>query len=116
MTEPNLFALFRASADVTRGGAVLSQAVHTLTVHQLDGADQTGAGAAVVLVAARVAKVYMGADETLLVAQQDHNLRPETKRGKVSVKERNETVYTVAAPTCPWVGLGFKPQPVTDVH
>ncbi|KAF3857418.1 hypothetical protein F7725_009277 [Dissostichus mawsoni] len=72
--ESHLFGLLGTLPDVTGGGAVLSQAVHRLAVHQLDGAHQTGAGAAVVLVAAGVAEVYVGADEALLVAQQDHNL------------------------------------------
>lgn len=73
-SETHLFTLLGTCPHCTTGGAVLSQAVHRLTVHELDSADQSGAGAAVVLVAARVAEVYVGTDETLLVAKQDHNL------------------------------------------
>lgn len=88
--KSNLFAFLHPSPDVTRGGAVLPQAVHRLPVHELDGAHQTGAGAAVVLVAAWVAEVYVGADETLLVAQQDHNLCRE--RGEsVGAREGTHT-------------------------
>lgn len=64
---------------MARDGAVLSKAVYRLTIHEFDGPDQASAGAAVVLVTARVAEVNVGADEALLVAQQDHDLQ----RGKV---------------------------------
>lgn len=80
----HLFTLLGTCPDVTRGGAVLPQAVHRLTVHELDSADQTGTGAAVVLVAAWVAEVYVGTDEALLVAQQDHNLCRERGEGGAS--------------------------------
>lgn len=80
--DTHLFVLLGTCPNVTRGGAVFSQAVHCLTVYKLDGTDQTGAGAAVVLVAAWVAEVYVGADETLLVAQQDHNLCQERGEGR----------------------------------
>lgn len=60
---------------MARDGAVLSQTVYRLTVHEFDGPNQASAGAAVVLVTARVAEVDVGADETLLVAQQDHDLQ-----------------------------------------
>lgn len=60
---------------MARDGAVLSQAVYRLTVHEFYGPNQASAGAAVVLVTARVAEVDVGADETLLVAQQDHDLQ-----------------------------------------
>lgn len=92
----HLFVFLHTSSDVTRGGAVLPQAVHRLPVHELDGADQTGAGAAVVLVAAWVAEVYVGTDETLLVAQQDHNLcRERAERRSVCGK-----VHTAFLPAC----------------
>lgn len=64
---------------MARDGAVLSKAVYTLTIHEFDGPNQASAGAAVVLVTARVAEVDVGADEALLIAQQDHDLQ----RGKV---------------------------------
>lgn len=60
---------------MARDGAVLSKTVYRLTVHQFDGPHEAGAGAAVVLVTARVAEVDVGADEALLVAQQDHDLQ-----------------------------------------
>lgn len=84
--DSHLFSLLGPRPNIPGGGAVLPQAVHRLAVHELDGSDQAGAGAAVVLVAARVAEVDVGADETLLVAQQDHNLDRERGRG-VSVEE-----------------------------
>lgn len=61
---------------MARDGAVLPKAVYRLTIHEFDGPDQASAGAAVVLVTARVAEVDVGADEALLVAQQDHDLQP----------------------------------------
>ncbi len=90
--ETHLFILLGTWPDGTRGGAVLSQAVHRLAVHELDGADQTGAGAAVVLVAAWVAEVYVCANETLLVAQQDHDLCRETERERGGGRE-GESAY-----------------------
>lgn len=68
-----LFALLDTVANTT-AGAVLSQAIDCLSIKELDGTDKTSTGAAVALVAARVAVVHMGADKTLLVAQQDHDL------------------------------------------
>lgn len=65
--KKDLFAFLWPPSDDSRGGTVLSKAVHAFTVHQLDGTDQTGAGAAVVLVAARVAEVNVCANEALLV-------------------------------------------------
>lgn len=59
---------------MARDGAVLPQAVYRLTVHEFDSPHQASAGAAVVLVTARVAEVDVGTDEALLVAQQDHDL------------------------------------------
>lgn len=59
---------------MARDGAVLSQTVDRLAVYKFDGPNQASAGAAVVLVTAWVAEVDVGADETLLVAQQDHDL------------------------------------------
>lgn len=80
MLKTHLFILFR-----TPSNAVLSQAIHGLTVHKLDGTDQSSAGATVMLVAAWMAEIYMGTDETLLVAQKDHNLCPETRQEQESV-------------------------------
>lgn len=60
---------------MARDDAVLTQTVYRLTVHEFDGPNQASAGAAVVLVTAWVAEVDVGADETLLVAQQDHDLQ-----------------------------------------
>lgn len=65
---------------MARDGAVLSKTVYRLTVHEFDGPHQASARAAVVLVTPRVAEVDVGADEALLVAQQDHDLQ----RGKVA--------------------------------
>lgn len=59
---------------MARDGAVLPQTVYRLAVYKFDGPNQASAGAAVVLVTARVAEVDVGADEALLVAQQDHDL------------------------------------------
>lgn len=70
---------------MARDGTVLSQTVYRLAVHEFDSPHQASAGAAVVLVTARVAEVNVGADEALLVAQQDHDLQ----RGKAE-----ETVWT----------------------
>lgn len=61
---------------MARDGTVLPKTVYRLAVHEFDGPHQASAGAAVVLVTARVAKVDVGADEALLVAQQDHDLQP----------------------------------------
>lgn len=80
--ETHFFILLCTRSDVSRRAAVLLQTVHRLAVHQLDGADQTGTGAAVVLVAARVAEVHVRADETLLITQQDHNLCREMESGE----------------------------------
>lgn len=69
----HLFALLGPCADAS-ARAVLSQAVHSLTVQQFNGADQAGTGAAVALVAAWMAEIDMGTDKTLLVAKKDHDL------------------------------------------
>lgn len=45
-----------------------------------------------VLVATWVAEVYVGTDETLLVAQQDHNLC-QKKRGSRYVRSGTQTLY-----------------------
>ena len=63
----HLFALLGTCADAS-GGAVLSQAVHSFSIQQFDGTNKAGTGAAVALVASRVAEVHMGANKTLLVA------------------------------------------------
>lgn len=69
----HLFALLDMGANTT-AGAVLSQVINSLSIKQLYGTNETSTGAAVALVAARMAIVHMGANKTLLVAQQDHNL------------------------------------------
>lgn len=63
-----LFALLGTGANAT-AGAVLSQAINSLSIKQLDGTNEASTGATVTLVAARVAIVHMGTDKTLLVAQ-----------------------------------------------
>lgn len=68
-----LFALLGSVANTT-AGAVFSQAINSLSIKELDGTNKASTGATVALVAARVAIVHMGADKTLLVAQQDHDL------------------------------------------
>lgn len=96
--ETHLFSLLGPRPDVPGGGAVLPQAVHRLTVHELDGTDQAGAGAAVVLVAARVAEVDVCADETLLVAQQDHNLDREGEEEESVCRRKEDIVRTNTPP------------------
>lgn len=66
--------LFLAPESHVADAAALSEGVHGVSVEQLNGPDEPGTGAAVVQVAVRVAVVNVGADEALLIAQQDHDL------------------------------------------
>lgn len=67
----HLFALLGPGASAT---IVLSQAIDSLSIKQLDGTNKASTGTTVALVTARVAIVHMGANKTLLIAQQDHDL------------------------------------------
>lgn len=69
----HLLLLFASESHIADMVA-LPEGVHSVSIQQLDGPDQPGTGAAVVQVAVWVAVVNMGADEALLVAQQDHDL------------------------------------------
>lgn len=82
----DLFAFLWSASNDSRGGAVLSQTVHTFAVHQLDGTDQTSAGAPMVLVATGVAEVNVRANEALLVDQKDHDL---WKRGRSAKRKQH---------------------------
>lgn len=72
----HLFALLSPPTDAA-GGAALFQAVHCLTVKKFDSANEPSTGTAVALIASRVTEIHMSADETLLVAQQNHDLEVE---------------------------------------
>lgn len=81
--------LFLAPENHTAAAVALPEGVHSVSVEQLDGPDQPGAGAAVVQVTVRVAVVNVGADEALLIAQQDHDLehtRPRDSTGQSGFK------------------------------
>lgn len=69
----HLFLLLAPESHVADAVA-LPEGVHSVSIQQLDGPDQAGAGAAVVQVAVWVAVVNVGADKALLIAQQDHDL------------------------------------------
>lgn len=60
-----------------------------------------------VLIAARVAEIHMSADETLLVAQQNHNLEIEKEEHEKQIshtfsshREQSECWHLRAAMTC----------------
>lgn len=66
--------LFLAPESHVADAIALTKGVHSVSIEQFNGPDQPGTGAAVVQVAVWVAVVNVGADEALLIAQQDHDL------------------------------------------
>ena len=85
----HLFLLLAPEGHVANAVA-LTEGVHSVSVEQLNGPDQPGTGAAVVQVAVGVAVVDVGADEALLVAQQDHDLEHRRHWGSARVQTNRE--------------------------
>ena len=85
----HLFLLLAPESHVA-DAAALTEGVHSVSVEQLNGPDQPGAGAAVVQVAVRLAVVDMAADEALLVAEQDHDLQHRRDWGSTRVPANPE--------------------------
>lgn len=85
----HLFLLLAPESHVADAVA-LTEGVHSVSVEQLNGPDQPGTGAAVVQVAVRVTVVDVGADEALLVAQQDHDLEHRHHWGSARAQANRE--------------------------
>ena len=85
----HLFVLLAPESHVA-DAAALTEGVHSVSVEQLNGPDQPGAGAAVVQVAVRLAVVDVAADEALLVAKQDHDLQHRHDWGSTRVQANPE--------------------------
>ena len=85
----HLFLLLAPESHVADAVA-LTEGVHSVSVEQLNGPDQPGTGAAVVQVAVRMTVVDVGADEALLVAQQDHDLEHRHHWGSARAQANRE--------------------------